>query len=230
MKKTLFVALIVLTMAAPAFAVTDTFDYPNGNLYGNDGWVKDNSTSWIAVVNGAVQIKAGDTGSGDRYVGNEQIAWGMTGIVDIGFDVFTSAGGNTLWGVWINDTAGVNLARFYGTTNNARGRLGGTSYVTSVKDLEIDEWSRLGIRIDTVANTSEFFVNGVSIGVLNHSLVGAGDTLGRVQFHKVNPGGDAGNDFYIDNLSINMVPEPSSFAALGTFGLAAFGFIRRRGT
>jgi hypothetical protein len=40
--------------------------------------------------------------------------------------------------------------------------------------------------------------------------------------------GSALSEFYVDNLQLTLVPEPSTLVLMGLFGLAAYGILRRR--
>jgi hypothetical protein len=63
-------------------------------------------------------------------------------------------------------------------------------------------WDRLGVRIDTATDRSEFFFNGVSIGVLDHSISVAGDQVGRIWFQRIDNIYAINNIVYFDNLRL----------------------------
>ncbi len=233
MVKGFLIAAILCIAAAPLFAAgSDGFAYPDGNLYGNGDWVKGNATSWIQVNAGRIEVKGGDTGSG-RSTGNIVIGQGMTGVVVVDVQVMgDGVGGSTTWGLCVDDStkadfADGNLAKWYGTTNNARGRIDGTANVTGAYDLSgPGVWDNLRMILNTNAGTVEFFLNGASIGTLNNGLPGA--AIGRVSFQQISNANGAGKSIFLDNLSVQVVPEPSSLAALGVFAAGLAGFVRRR--
>jgi len=63
-------------------------------------------------------------------------------------------------------------------------------------------WDTLKVKITPSANTSEFFFNGASIGVLDHGQTGAGDVIGRLKFERANNSAAAGQYVYLDDLVI----------------------------
>ena len=50
------------------------------------------------------------------------------------------------------------------------------------------------MKIDFAANTTQFFLNGTSLGSYSHSETGAGDSLGQIRFERVDSSGAAGFD------------------------------------
>ena len=62
-------------------------------------------------------------------------------------------------------------------------------------------WDCLDVRINTITNTDEFFFNGVSLGTLDHTSTGAGDSVGRVWFERIY-NSSASDSVCLDNLSV----------------------------
>ncbi|MDO8585822.1 MAG: hypothetical protein Q7T82_02170 [Armatimonadota bacterium] len=139
--------------------------------------------SQIAVDAGPCMKMTGGVGSFDAYQVTSYTGTG--GIIWVHFKARTGSGGSaTMWSLWLDDTAGASLARFYGSANTCRGRIGGTSTVTNPFTLVAGVWNDLDIKINTTANTCEFFLNGASMGVLNHGT-GPNNTLGLIRFERV---------------------------------------------
>jgi hypothetical protein len=62
-------------------------------------------------------------------------------------------------------------------------------------------WDDLYIKIDTAANTSEFFFNGTSLRIIPHGTT-PGNAVGSIRIERLDRS-SAGNDFiYFDNLTI----------------------------
>src|SRR6185436_19455940 len=74
--------------------------------------------------------------------------------------------GDFFWSIFLDDASGNNLARWYGGSRLARGRVANT--ITPDMILT-GGWDDLYVEINTAANTSEFFFNGVSFGAIPHS-------------------------------------------------------------
>lgn len=107
-----------------------------------------------------------------------------------------------MWSLWLNDPAGVNICRWYGTGTTARGRIGSSGIVT-VEQTLTGGWDNLLVKINPVAKTAQFFFNGVSIGTLSYSAQGAANTLGKLRFERINNNGAAGNFLNFDDLVVN---------------------------
>ncbi len=175
---------------------SETFTYPDGSLVGNRGWTG-SAGSEVGVLSDAVKISGGsDNKEAVQYVSCS----GSGGVITAHVRVKAGLGSGTLWGFWIDDANGNNLARWYGSGTTARPRIGGTSLVLDSANLT-GGWDDLSVRINTSANTSEFFLNGASLGTLNHSSTGAGDSVGRVMLERIY--NSATNEFiYLDNVVI----------------------------
>jgi hypothetical protein len=106
-----------------------------------------------------------------------------------------------MWSLWFNDSAGVNLCRWYGTGTTARGRIGSTGITTAAQTLT-GGWDNLLVKINTTAKTAEYFFNGVSMGVLDYSGQGAANTISTLRFERINNSVAAGNFLSFDNLTV----------------------------
>ena len=181
---------------------SEAFTYPNGKLSGNSGWSGAGNTE-IQVVNGTVKITGG---TGYFEAVKSASCSGNGGIIWTHVKVQKGVGGATMWGVWFNDTNGVNLARWYGYGTTAAGRTGGTNTVTSSQNLT-GGWDDLAARINTAANTTEYFFNGVSLGTLSHYMLNnyAGDSVGGVRLERIDNVNAAGHHVYVDSLLIGQI-------------------------
>jgi len=175
---------------------SERFTYPDGDLNGNRSWTG-SATSQIQVLSNAVKITGG---TDNREATHAVSCSGSGGMIDTYVNVKMGAGDHTLWGVWFDDPSGRNLAHWYGRGTSAKPRIGATSTVLPEVNLT-GGWDTLRVRINTTANTSEFFFNGTSLGTLSHVETGAGDSIGRVMLERVY--NSTTNDYvYLDNIVI----------------------------
>ena len=178
--------------------VSDSFAYANGALNGNGGWYGTATSSRIEVVSGMVRLWGG-AGSYDAV--RSMYCAGSGGFIPVTIKVYGGTGARTIWSLWLDDTNGNNLARWYGTAWSARGRIGITSDVTAEQTLQEGVWNTLYVKIYPATNTSQFFFNGVDIGTLSHASQGAGDILGRVRLEAIDNVDAVGHYLYFDDLS-----------------------------
>jgi hypothetical protein len=226
LKSVLFACALLAFMTTRALAVawSDSFDsYIAGRgLGGQDGWTG-STTGAIDVVSwpyysfpNSVRVTGGLT-SVDAMNDIPDEA-GVGGIVAAGFKIqgSLSTPGDTTWFVEFLDPTGNSLARFYGTGGSVRGRIDGTANVTGVINLGgLGTWDDLKVVIDTVANTSSFYFNGVLMGAaLPHSP--AGDVVGSVKIERIGNVNNPTDRVYLDDI---YVPEPTTLALLGLGGL-----------
>ena len=175
----------------------DTFPYPDGSLNGNRGWTG-TALDQITVDNGAVKFAGGAT----AYSVEQQVSCGGPGeVVGVWLKAKKGSGAYILWNLRVDDPEGRNLARYYGSGTTARGRIGGGTQATPPQNLT-GSWDDLYIKIDFNTNATQFVFNGASIGVLNHSEVGAGDAIGRLQFERENNASAAGGYVHVDDLIV----------------------------
>ncbi len=177
---------------------SESFTYPDGPLSGNDGW-SGSAGSEIQVLGDTVRILGGTTTL--EAMRSVSCADPGTGYIRASFKIHSGPGAATLWGVWFDDAAGANLARFYGTATTARGRIAGTGIVTAPYPLT-GGWDQLVVRMDPAANTSTFFLNGANMGTLSHASTAGGDTLGRIRFERIGSEYTTGHYVDFDNLRV----------------------------
>jgi hypothetical protein len=178
----------------------DYFSYADGALNGNGGWTGSAGSSQIGIVSQTVKI-AGGAGSYDA-VHTANCGDPGTGYMWVHARARAGSGtSNVLWNLHIDDPSGANLARWYGTGTTAKGRIAGTTTVTPTQTLT-GGWDDISVRIDPYANTSEFFFNGSSIGVLDHGQTGAGDVIGRVRIERGSLSCCPGDYMYLDSILI----------------------------
>ena len=181
------------------YSFRDEFTYSNGALNGNGGWSGNATSSHVAISNSCVQIWGGPgTYTATKTVNCADQGWGY---IWVRLKINGEVGANTMWSFWINDSAGKNLARWYGSGTTARGRIGGSASVTTTQTLS-GAWQTIDVKINPSANTSEFFFNGVSLGTLSHASEGAGDAIGQLIFERTSNGGASGNNLFFDDIRV----------------------------
>lgn len=235
MKGTFFVLVALLMATVPAMAAgefTEPFTgYTPGELVGQGGWTA--TGAGLGVIGVQVGDFAQFTHTGTAVSDGVQHSVNVSGDIiwwtmEVQAGVAGASTGNT-WDTWLNDGAGKNYARWYGAYNSARPRIDGLGLVLPAVTLD-NSWNVLGVKVDTLAHTSEFFYNGVSLGTLAHSAQTTSNVAANIIWGQQNASnGSAGSTMFGDTIHVgNTLPEPSSFMALGMFGLGALGFIKRR--
>lgn len=197
--------LCAATVASPPAStyLTEDFAYSNGNLVGKGGWTG-SAGSEIYVTSQTVRITGGSPTT-DAYITLSYA--GSGGVIWIHFKAMTGTTGTgaTMWSLWLDDTAGANLARFYGCANTCRGRIGGTGTVTDSRDLTPSVWNDLDVRIDTTANTCEFYCNRFYVGKLSHGAA-PNNTLGKIRFERTGYDPATGHTIFFDELRVGTQP------------------------
>jgi hypothetical protein len=211
------------TLPSGTAAFSEDFDYPAGTdlpdtvLWdgtATDEIETDSAGPWVKFSGGVESANAYHTMS---YSAN---------VIFVHVLVKPGPGTGTMWGLWYDDPAGNNLARWYGGPTSCRGRIGGTSVVTNGPVALIpDVWNDLDARINTVANTSEFYLNGAYMGTLDHTSTPS-NTLGIVRFERVGNSEAVGSLIYFDQLRVGQDPgSPAAPPAAPTVGLPASGAV-----
>jgi hypothetical protein len=258
MKKSLVCLTTLLLAAAGTHATplfTDNFTYPDGNLVGNGGWSQTGTSTAnpIQVANGKVNI--GVTGQ-DVY--NANIAGGPVTLTDgqslfIGADINLSAAGTGDYFLHYTPTAGNTGSlqdRLYAKSSGTGYVLGwaasssGVAYGSTV--LNYNTTYHVVVAYNVVTGTGNdtgaiyvdptdlvnpsgniaYFSGGFAGGTEN-------DTIAGINFRQGTSG--SAPNVLLDNLGVSLtfsdvsaVPEPSSFALLGGFGILAMVISRRR--
>lgn len=194
-----------LVMAAPVSGqcFSERFTYPNGELAGNRSW---EGSAHFQVLSDAVKISGGPD--------NVTVVHPATcsgSVIEAHIRVKAGSGTSTLWGFWVDDANGNNLARWYGSGTTARPRIAGTHLVLEPIQLT-GGWDDLAVRINTAANTTDFYANGAFLGTLSHASTGAGDSAARVVLERVYGGSD---DEYVELDSLVIGPSALDITAPG---------------
>jgi hypothetical protein len=196
-------------LSSSPYCYADDFTYPYSNLRGNGIWTNGAAAAEIqAWVGGTVKIIGGSSAA--ECYGSVQSCSGVGGVIWVRIQAKKGSGTSTMWSFYIDDAAGNRLARWYGAGTTAKGRIGTTSLVTADRNLTgPTAWDNLDAKIYTATNQTEFFFNGSSLGTLDHSSTGAGDTVGRLKFERIYNSA-AGEYIYLDNLSVGAPSPPGS--------------------
>lgn len=236
MKKIAILA-VAATFAAGANAQwSDNFDsYAAGSqLHGVGGWAgwglnagagalvsnaQASSAPNSVDINGAsdlVQEFAGATSGQWTFSGEVYIGTAYTGdSYFIMMNEYTSAGGgNGDWSLQMHFDAATGMVRNNGGSSN-------TITETQVAFIR-DQWVGFDVVIDLDANTHVAHYNGLEVA--NGTWYGA---TGTAAVANIDLFANNAASVYYDNLSLQPVPEPATFVALG-IGLAGLAAIRRR--
>jgi hypothetical protein len=170
--------------------------------------------NWTGVATNEMRMEAGvlKISGGSGTVTAQRAATGMGAGGVIAAEMKIRGGGGTgdfFWSVFLDDAAGNNLARWYGGSHHARGRVG--SNITPDMILT-GEWDDLYVEIDTVANTSAFYFNGALFGIISHGAT-AGASVATVRIERNDRPTAAADIVRLDNLSLGVVD--SRFPRLG---------------
>jgi len=181
----------------------EPFTYLDGLLAGNGIWT--GACAAVTVDNETVKIVG--EGESCRCTANVTCE-GAKGIILVSAQVKAGAGSDNMWDFWINDAAGNNLARWYGSGTSARPRIGGTDIVLDPVALT-GGWDTLEVQIDTNRDYSYFYFNATLLGGVSHGSTGAGNTVGSVWLGR-QPGTTLpGQYVWFDNI---VIPVPRGLA------------------
>ncbi|MDO8587468.1 MAG: hypothetical protein Q7T82_10545, partial [Armatimonadota bacterium] len=221
--KAICLLVMALGVFGPACAVppghiywTERFNYPvNSNLNGNGGW-SGSAGDEIKInpdpTSGGPYVRVtGGAGSKDSYVTTDYS--GQNGVIWVHVLVWTDGGvGTSFWRLWLDDVSGNNLACWQGSALTCKGIVGGTPQFTNDYALVAYGWNDLCCKIDTNANTSEFFANQTPVGMLSHGAT-PGNALGRLRIERADSAPAAGDFVYFDELmaGCRVAAEPPPF-------------------
>jgi hypothetical protein len=183
----------------PAVCFWEPFAYYDGNLttMGSANWAG-SATNQLVIEDNALKIIGG---GGVVSSAHSLSCTGSNRIIAAQVKIRRGTGsGDFFWNVAIDDAAGNNLARWYGGSTIARGRVGNS--ITPDMNLSgATEWDDLYILINTVSNMSEFFFNGTSFGAISHGTTPA-DSIGSIRLERLDRLSAANDSIYFDNLTI----------------------------
>ena len=208
-------SIMVKLHVIPALCFWEPFDYYNGNL------TTMGVANWTGSATGELQTDSGTLkivgGAGLFSASHPVNCVGSNGVIAVGMKIRKGIGsGDFFWNVAIDDATSNNLARWYGGSTIARGRVGNT--ITSDINLSgVENWDDLYIKIDTAANTSEFFFNGISYGAIAHGTT-PGNSVGVIRFERLDRLSAANDQIYFDNVtigSLDTTPPPLNFSRSG---------------
>ncbi len=129
---------------------------------------------------------------------------GSNGLIGVQIKVQQGAGsGDFFWNIAFDDYGGNNLARWYGGSTMARGRVGGN--ITADMPLSgVGVWDDLYLKLDTVANTSEFFCNGISFGAISHGTVPL-NAISSIRIDRLDRASALNDEVNFDNLTLGAI-------------------------
>ena len=183
----------------PSACSWEPFDYYDGNLtlMGSANWSGSATNQLVAQGGGLKIIGGGGVVSATRTVN----CAGSNGFIAAQIKIKKSAGsGDFFWNIAFDDSGGNNLARWYGGSTIARGRVGG-NITPDMRLTGTEDWDDLYVKLDTAANTSEFFFNATSFGVISHGTTPS-NTVGSVRLERLDRSSANGDIISFDNLTI----------------------------
>jgi hypothetical protein len=192
-------AIPVLLHVIPPACLWEPFDYYDGNLTTMASAVWSGSAGEpIAIEDGALKLMGG---TGTVEARRTISCAGSNGVIVAEIKIRGGTGtGDFFWSIYLDDAASNNLARWYGGSRIARGRVGGL--ITPDMTLSgPDVWDDLYVEIDTAANISEFFFNGVSFGAISHGAV-PGTTVGGIRIERNDRPTAASDALLFENFTI----------------------------
>jgi hypothetical protein len=195
-------ALPVRLHLLPAACFAEAFDYYDGHLtlMGGANW-SGGATNQLVIDEGVLRIIGG---GGLVSAAHPVNCAGSNGLIAAQIKIRHGAGsGDFFWNIAFDDPGGNNLARWYGGSTIARGRVGNT--ITA--DLPLTgpgTWDDLYLKLDTAAHTSEFFFNGTSFGIIPHGATSS-NTVGAIRFERLDRASAASDDITFDNLTLGAI-------------------------
>ena len=210
--------------------VTDDFTYADGSLTGNPAWNNHSGTQGDLLVSGGAAVVQHGTPSEDA---NISFADQDTGVLTATFDIVVQddteiSGGDYEYfahfftGGSFNYRSRVDIVAFDGADYTL-----GISSTSSTAQATLSSGFTFG---DTVSLALSFDLDsGVgSLTVGAETIVGTSNSTGQTLNRFALRQSDSSNNetVTVDNLSISVVPEPSSYALIG--GLLALGYVMLR--
>jgi|GEM_PF-5396299 hypothetical protein len=186
----------------PAACFWEPFDYYEGNLtlMGGANWSGSATNQLVAEDRSLKIVGGGGLVSATRVVN----CAGSNGLIAAQIKIRKGAGtGDFFWNIALDDPGGNNLARWYGGSTIARGRV--ASNITA--DMLLtggDTWDDLYIKLDTIANTSEFFFNGVSYGAIPHGVTPQ-NSVGSMRLDRLDRASANADTIFFDSARVGSV-------------------------
>jgi len=208
-------SIAVKLRVIPVACFWEPFDYYAGDLalMGGANW-SGSATNQLVVDGGRLRIVGGAGAVSASHTVN---CAGSNGLIAAHLKIKRGSGsGDIFWNIAFDDPAGNNLARWYGGSTMARGRIGST--VTA--DLMLsgpDTWDDLYLKLDTAANTAEFFFNGTSVGVLSHGSTPS-NTVGSIRLERLDRLSATGDTISFDDLTLGAVDATPPRLGIGRSG------------
>jgi hypothetical protein len=190
----------------PPACFWEPFDYYDGNLIlmGSTNW-SGTATNQLLIDGRVLEIIGGP---GQVSASHPLACAGSNGIVAAEIKIKRGNGsGDFFWNIALDDSGGNNLARWYGGSTIARGRVDGN--ITADMPLTGGSvWDDLYVRINPTSNSSEFFFNGVSFGTIPHNP-NASNSVGSVRIERLDRSSANGDTILFDSLTLG-APDTSS--------------------
>ena len=195
-------SIAVKLQVIPAACFWEPFDYYGGNLtlMGSANWTG-SATNQLVVENDRLKI----IGGGGLVSANHPVnCAGSNGVITAQIKIQKGSGsGDFFWNIALDDPNGNNLARWYGGSTIARGRVG-NNITPDMLLSGTGTWDDLYIKLDTTANTSEFFFNGVPFGVISHGTTPL-NTLGSIRLERLDRTSANAETIFFDSLRVGAV-------------------------
>lgn len=186
----------------PAVCFWEPFDYYAGNLttMGGANW-SGTATTELQVESAALRIPGG----GGVFSATHAVGCaGSNGLIAAQIKIRKGAGtGDFFWNIALDDSGGNNLARWYGGSTIARGRVG-NNITADMMLTGADIWDDLYLKLDTAANTSEFFFNGVSFGVIPHGTMPL-NSVGSIRLERLDRASAVNDSIHFDSLTLGAI-------------------------
>ena len=226
------VGLASFTTSAGATTVfnEDFESYALGNSDGQGGWVDFGGTRIVDIVDshasGGSQSIAFSTNPGYGADSTLDLADPITtGQLAFSFDIYQPAGFDGTAEIYLSRSATLSggfETGFHLVGNGGTGEFVAAAGATTA--LLTDQWVAVTVSIDLDADTAAVSYGGTEI--YNGTWVNGGASPSQYQGLNIWASNGANvENFYIDNLKLDIVPEPSGLALLG---LSFIGLVLRR--